>query len=208
MRFSLLLFTLFFSASLAFTLEDLDDPYVITGIDTVERQSVQRRRLLQQAESRRLNSVVVTSTNPLEAFWDTWSRRDDSKTEGSLWSEDLTLVSMKYVVLPIWWDGESPQIGYSRSSLESTLSETKEYYADMSWNKHHLQFQLLDQVVLTGVTRSNADFDNSEAAARAHVASLDLKEFVDYTGIMLVYNLASEGPFEGGGGWANVNGTF
>ena len=77
----------------------------------------------------------------------------------------------------------------------------------MSWNKHEVTFEIhSNQVVLSGVTPENADFGNSEDAARAYIDSLGLVEFQDYTGIMICYNLAQKGPFKGGGGWAGVNG--
>ena len=63
------------------------------------------------------------------------------------------------------------------------------------------------QQVLPGVTPLNADFGNSATAARELVQQTYV-EGVDYDAISLVYNLASAGPFSGGGGWAGVNGDF
>ena len=114
--------------------------------------------------------------------------------------------SFQYVVLPVWWDGESPRSPFDRGYLQGKLAEVSEYYREMSWNKHTLEFEVLNQVVLPGVTPQNADFDNSIEAARAIIADLGLVEFEHYIGILLCYNLAETGPFKGGGGWAGVNG--
>ena len=69
------------------------DPYVMTSKDTVERQSMAKRRLSDQTR-RRLVSVLA-SAKPLDEFWQAWKKRHESKTEASLWSQDHTLVSFK-----------------------------------------------------------------------------------------------------------------
>lgn len=114
-----------------------------------------------------------------------------------------------YVVVPTWWDGEpqNSNTAFDIPSIVDVLHDVVQYYKDMTWGLHNVTFEVWDQQVLPGVTPDNADFDNSNTAVRNIVSSDGgYTEFVDYSGIMMVYNLANRDPFSAEGGWAGVNG--
>jgi hypothetical protein len=115
---------------------------------------------------------------------------------------------MHYLVLPIWWDGQTPQTPASVSTINSVLNQTVQYYKDMSWNRHTMSYQILDQIVLPNVTGDNAGFDNSAAAVRYHVATmLNQTAFGDYQGLVCMYKQANVYPLSNTGGWGSVNGN-
>ena len=104
-----------------------------------------------------------------------------------------------YIILPIFWEGESQDSLMEKNLIQQGLDQIQQQYAAMSYGKHTLTFEIWDQSVLQGVTRQNADFGNSEQAARDYVASQGYIEFSDYTSIILMYNTAAQGPFRGAG---------
>ena len=53
-----------------------------------------------------------------------------------------TLKSVKYMMLPIYWDGEDtadPTNAINLTHIDTIMEEVKQYYIDMSWGKLDLQ---------------------------------------------------------------------
>lgn len=132
---------------------------------------------------------------------------DSHKNKTRIWSSDGTLASFHYLVLPMWYQDESPQEPYDKTVVESTLDETVQYYTDMSWGKHQLSFELLPQVQLN-LTIVNPTLNEAKAEARAHVESLGRVLGADHDGVVLLYARANSGDMANGGGWGSVNGGF
>lgn len=147
-----------------------------------------------------------------ESFFEIFATIEDFKDESSVWtgsdsSSRKTLSEMHYLVLPMWWQDESPKAPANLDSVRAVLDATVQYYSDMSFGKHSITYEILTQTIL-GVSKSGSSLNDSAAAARDHIAELGRIEFVDYTGVILLYNheVASE-PY-GFGGWGSVNGNF
>uniref|UniRef100_A0A7S2V8C0 Uncharacterized protein n=1 Tax=Entomoneis paludosa TaxID=265537 RepID=A0A7S2V8C0_9STRA len=154
---------------------------------------------------------LQVASDKRQLFWDLFNGIDTCKSQSALWDQAgnrPTLTKTHYIVLPIWWDGEDTSDTMDPSFLQTGLTQIQQYYSEMSFGKHSLTFEIWDQTTLAGVTPTNADFDNSEAAGKALVTNAGKVQFQDYTSILLVYNVAQTGPFSGAGGWAGVNGDF
>ena len=158
----------------------------------------------------------LISTGKRRYFWDVFEQMESCKTQAPLWEQPVagsgdnrpTLVNAHYIVIPVWWDGEDTSVSFDKAEIEAVLLKTQQEYKDMSYNKHTLTYEVWDQIVLTGVTPTNASWENSKEAARKVVDDAGRVQFQDYTSILLTYNLAREGPFSGAGGWGEVNGDF
>jgi hypothetical protein len=156
-------------------------------------------------------SVQSTMSPGRKLFWEkAWPSFDSTKKEKSMWNTTLsggrpTLSRYHILVIPTYWDGEKADNNYVKKNIEDSMKNTADFYKNMSWGKNTVTWEILDRVILKGVTKKNADFDNSEQATRSIVKKKGYVEFVDYTGILMLYNLADQGPFANGGGWAGVN---
>lgn len=151
---------------------------------------------------------------------DSYSRRNGAlsllnsmnkyKQEESMWSQAddrPTLSKVHYLVLPVTWDGSFDEPA-NPSLLSERMRSVARYYSDQSWKKHVITWEILDQEVLTGISETEANFVNTKSAVQDIVGGLGRKQFDDYTGIIMIYNLAPNGPFSKLGGWGDVNGEL
>jgi hypothetical protein len=146
-------------------------------------------------------------------FWEkAWPLFDSSKNQTSMWNRTLsggrpTLSRFHLLVIPTYWDGEAVDNNYVKKDVENWMKNTADFYKNMSWGKNTVTWEILDRVILKGVTKKNADFDNSEQATRSIAEKKGYVEFVDYTGILMFYNQAADqSPFNFWGGYGKVNG--
>lgn len=193
--------------SLLFAAANVEDPYVLVGSDAVQRQShleahrSRRRHSQRTTQSRRQGNVRGGALELLATM-------DSFKREASMWNTNTdrpTLATGHYIILPIWWDGSPTNNLADIDRINQFMQEVVDYFKSKSWNKHTLSWTVLDQRVLPSVTTTNANFDNSAEAARA-IVNAEFTQFQDYTGIMLMYDYASQGPLSTNGGYGDVNG--
>ena len=146
-------------------------------------------------------------------MWEYVEGMEDYKASSPLYSGsegDLTLTSMKYLLLPIWWSDEDPNDPAKTmdpNQLEDIMQQNQDYYADMSWNAMDVSFEIMPQTLFP-VSSESPDFGETSDAARTIVDEAGYVDDVDYNGIVLIYFVAQSGPFSFGGGWATVNGDF
>ena len=146
-------------------------------------------------------------------MWEYVAGMEDYKAASPLYSGsegDLTLSTLHYVLLPIWWSDEDPSdpnLTMDPNQLEGIMQQNQDYYLDMSWDKMDVTFEIMPQTLFP-VSSDGPSFGDTSDAARTIVTDAGLVEDVDYNGIALIYFVAQSGPFAGGGGWASVNGDF
>ena len=75
----------------------------------------------------------------LVATFDSYKNSDLYALDGS---GKPTLSKVRYIVLPIWWDGEdttNPDNAIDLNHIDTIMKEVRQYYLDMSWGKVDLQ---------------------------------------------------------------------
>jgi len=139
-------------------------------------------------------------------FWENYLKVDDWKNSDIFTTGPEgrpVLANFKYIILPIWWSDEdenNPEKIMDLSTIEDIMDKNYDYYEEMSFDSIQVTYQILDQTKFS-ISSENPDFGDTEAAARAFLDTTDYS----YDGIILVYHTAQDGPFQGGGGWGNVN---
>lgn len=188
---------------------------LIEGDMVVRKSSTPHRLLTGTNIASSILSRIDENTSPLSNgrrdFWETtWSNFNAAKNVDGLWDVSTsgrpTLDKSHLIVLPIWWDGAIQGPTFNRTECNQILEKNRNYYLEMSWNKHDITWEFWDRIVLTGVTSSMADFNNTKNVTRTYVASKNYVEFVNYTGIVFLHDLTSQSPFNFSGGWGTVNG--
>lgn len=163
---------------------------------------------IEEELSKAASNIEVVDQSGRDSYWDLdW---DSFRQKTRIWSGpdgDRTMANFHYLVLPMWYNDESPQEAYDQSILQEVLNMTTQYYTDMSWGQHALSFELLEQVELN-LSMAEPLLGDAKTLAKAHVASLNITIDVDYDGIILIYKQALAGNMANGGGYGEVNGVF
>ena len=103
----------------------------------------------------------------------------------------------------IWWSDENqndPDKKMEKSTITTIMDRTREYYRKMSFDSIDLTYQGLDQTKFA-ISSVHPGFYDTEDAARAYLKG----KGYSFDGIILNYHLAQAGPFDGHGGWGDVN---
>jgi len=142
-------------------------------------------------------------------FWENFKKVDDWKDSNIFepGPDDRPVLSQfKYIVLPIWWSDENendPDERMDLSTIQNIMDLNNDQYDTMSFDSINVSYQILDQTKFT-ISSVKPGFGDTETAATEIVN----QSGNSYDGIILVYHTAQDGPFQGGGGWGNVNGPF
>ena len=159
--------------------------------------------------SRRLQDGGLATPEQYFDFISNFEALRDKRTGSSMWEEldgKSTLTRMHYLVIPAWWADQPQDTGVVDMEVaQRNLDNVSRQYAEMSWNKHALTFDLWDQVVLPGITI--AEPTRAFTAVREMIADRGLVEFDDYSGYMLIFTPTRQGSnsFTHGGGSALLN---
>jgi len=177
---------------------DVGNDQIASGIvDLREEETTEQRRKL--ATARRDLAFPVLA------------RMEEFKSERTIWSPPAdngrsTLSKAHYLVLPTWYEGEDP-FPHDMVGIRSVMTEVSQYYTDMSWGLHSLTWELLDPIILEGVTKDNAALSPAKNRALKHIQdTLGLQRITDFTGVILLHAPAGSGPMRWGDGFAHVNG--
>mmetsp|Transcript_35236 Transcript_35236/g.81539 ORF Transcript_35236/g.81539 Transcript_35236/m.81539 type:complete len:648 (+) Transcript_35236:57-2000(+) len=154
------------------------------------------------------NGPVVTEGR--RKFWDLFAKIDDGKTNSRIYKTGPDgrprLEKFKYIILPIWWSDmnvNDPVLRMDPAICAAIIDRNIEYYRRMSFDSIELSYQVLPQTRFP-ISGAEPKFGDTQEAATAIVDATGYA----YDGIILNYHLARAGPFDGHGGWGNVNGPF
>ena len=160
------------------------------------------------------SSSIVEASSRQVKIWEFMLTFDSFKTSVSYKNNEYgkpTLENIKYIILPIWWNDYNmtdPSNVMDPAKVVSSFEINKPYYIDMSWGKmpNGVTWQVLPQELLP-VSSVSPTFGDTKDATKDILLNKGFIEEVDYDAICLMYFKAQSGPFDGGGGWASVNGT-
>ena len=160
-------------------------------------------------------SVVEGGSSRQAKIWEFILTFDSFKTSTSYKNNENgkpTLESIKYIILPIWWGDYNitdSSLIMDPAKVVKTFETNQPYYADMSWGKmpDGVTYEALPQE-LFHVSSVSPNFGEMKDAAREIILNKGFVEGEDYDCICLMYFKAQSGPFDGGGGWASVNGKY
>jgi hypothetical protein len=157
-----------------------------------------------------LTETKVLTASSRDTFFEIFSRCESFKSERSVWASSesgrRTLSNMKYLILPIWFNDE-PTTPADTAKIAAVLEQTKAYYRDMSWSRHDITWQFLEQVQLINISRANPTLSAVSDAAQKHILTLGMKFPDTHTGIIITYNVAVAGDMNFAGGWGVINGN-
>jgi hypothetical protein len=138
----------------------------------------------------------------------------ESFKTSALWSADTrngrkTLARYHYVIVPVWYSDEpQPRAAFDTDAMNAVFQRIAAFYKAMSWNKFVLTWNIVNPLLLTGVSQANPSMTQVQVAVTKHVTdTLGLKNPRDYTGVMAMYNPSAAGDLANLGGWATINGT-
>jgi hypothetical protein len=138
----------------------------------------------------------------------------ESFKTSALWSVDTrngrkTLSRYHYVIVPVWYsDEQQPRAAFDTDAMNAVFARIAAFYKAMSWNKFVLTWNIVNPLLLTGVSQANPTMTQVQVAVTKHVTdTLGLKNPRDYTGVMVMYNPSAAGDLANLGGWATINGT-
>jgi hypothetical protein len=157
-----------------------------------------------------LSETKVLTSSYRDTFFEIFSRSESFKNEPAVWAstegDRRTLSNMKYLILPIWFNDE-PMTPADTTKIAQVMEQTKLYYRDMSWNRHDITWQFLEQVQLVNISRANPTLNAVSEAAQKHILALGMKFPDTHTGIIISYNVAATGDMNFAGGWGVINGN-
>ncbi len=149
-----------------------------------------------------LLSCIIVTVSCTQSMSPTYSQQN---SDGGR----LTLKSLKYIILPVWWSEEEGDTSFNvdPAQIEATYSANRQYYKDMSWNKMDVTYEILPQAAI-GISKANPGMGNVQDETKLKVAEAGKVEGVDFDGISVAYWKADNGNLANGGGWGSVNGLF
>jgi hypothetical protein len=157
-----------------------------------------------------LTETKVLTTSSRDTFFEVFAQFESFKGDSAVWGSTengrRTLSKMSYLILPIWFNDE-PQTPADTSKIAAVMEQTKLYYSDMSWNRHEISWQFLEQVQLVNISRANPTLNAVSDAAQTHILTLGMKYPETHTGIIITYNVAAAGDLSSAGGWGAINGN-
>jgi hypothetical protein len=152
---------------------------------------------------------VLTSSGR-DTFFDIFSNFELTKNDNAVWATThdgrRTLSKMKYLILPVWFNDEA-QTPANISRISAVMEKSKIYYNEMSWNRHEISWEFLDQIQLVNISRLSPTLNDVSIAAQQHIAALGKQYPVTHTGIIISYNVAIKGDMNFSGGWGVINGN-
>jgi len=149
------------------------------------------------------------SNSGQDSYWELYSQLDSGKNQPIYNQESKpVLFKFRYIFVPIWWSDENTSDAekvIQTSQINSVMDYNKIYYNRMSFGKFNFDEHIILPQTVIPVSSTKPGFGDLENAARNLVTAGGYTANVDYDGIVILYNVAQDGPFQGQGGWGSVN---
>jgi len=155
------------------------------------------------------NKRQPRSNSGQDSFWELYNQLDSGKNPPIYNQESKPVLSkFRYIIVPIWWNDEDtsdPDRIIQTSNINSVMDYNQIYYNRMSFGKFNFDEHIILSQAVIPVSSANPGFGDLESAARNLIIAEGYTADIDYNGIVILYNVAMNGPFSGHGGWGTVN---